>query len=330
MNKREMAELLAEVQESLDRAKPKDLASASEMARKWGLTTRRVRVLCQEHKVFRATRDADGNWRIPRNADRPVDSRAYRYRKVPSHFQNGIRHVDTVVREERARPPEFTQEDRWRYFLVGSSYHLHRLNRGLLNLGDIRRIVNGATIAEKGMRQQEEVRRHCLALERVADAVRSRRRLSVRLVRELWRTLAGGERVDFADGGESELAVLVHLTLHSRAHPVIRAGNFMTEMYIRRPFSDYNERVGYMVANFILLRCGYPPVIIHRIVFSQVEKLQRQFAEMAEIDRRRECARHVHHPPRLPPPVRSAFLNACIMRAVIVACRHHHLAHLRF
>lgn len=51
-----------------------DYLSTSEAAEKWGLSKRRVIVLCQENRVCGAQR-AGRNWIIPADAEKPADAR---------------------------------------------------------------------------------------------------------------------------------------------------------------------------------------------------------------------------------------------------------------
>ena len=44
--------------------------STQEAATKWGLTTRRVQILCSENRIEKAAKHA-GTWVIPENAPKP-------------------------------------------------------------------------------------------------------------------------------------------------------------------------------------------------------------------------------------------------------------------
>ena len=58
--------------------------TAKEAAEKWGISQRRVAVLCSEGRVAEAT--MLGNmWVIPNNAEKPEDGRALRYEEKPSN-----------------------------------------------------------------------------------------------------------------------------------------------------------------------------------------------------------------------------------------------------
>lgn len=60
-----------------------DFISAREAADKWGISQRRVAVLCSENRIADAT--MIGNmWIIPCNAEKPVDARTLRYVETPS------------------------------------------------------------------------------------------------------------------------------------------------------------------------------------------------------------------------------------------------------
>ncbi|NLE24693.1 MAG: helix-turn-helix domain-containing protein [Clostridiaceae bacterium] len=48
--------------------------TASEAAKKWGITQRRVQVLCSQGRV-KGTFKLGENWAIPENASKPTDKR---------------------------------------------------------------------------------------------------------------------------------------------------------------------------------------------------------------------------------------------------------------
>ncbi len=60
-----------------------EFMSAREAADKWGISQRRVAVLCSEQRIAEAT--MLGNmWVIPNDAEKPEDGRALRYEEKPS------------------------------------------------------------------------------------------------------------------------------------------------------------------------------------------------------------------------------------------------------
>ena len=58
-----------------------EFMSAREAANKWGISQRRVAVLCSEHRIAEAT--MVGNmWIIPTSAEKPIDARSTRYNRT--------------------------------------------------------------------------------------------------------------------------------------------------------------------------------------------------------------------------------------------------------
>lgn len=59
--------------------------STFEVAKKWGISHRRVAILCNENRIPGAQR-AGSRWIIPENAEKPADARikSGKYRKLKS------------------------------------------------------------------------------------------------------------------------------------------------------------------------------------------------------------------------------------------------------
>ncbi len=57
-----------------------DYITAQEAANKWGITRRRVQVLCSQNRIKGAKR-LGNMWAIPNDAEKPVDGRSLRYMK---------------------------------------------------------------------------------------------------------------------------------------------------------------------------------------------------------------------------------------------------------
>ena len=51
-----------------------DYCSISQMAEKWGISTRRIQVLCSENRIPGATK-IGSYWAIPADAEKPKDER---------------------------------------------------------------------------------------------------------------------------------------------------------------------------------------------------------------------------------------------------------------
>ncbi len=304
--------------------------SVEDIARRWNISVRRVRKMCQDRKIFSA-RKVEGVWTIPETADRPPDGRSYRYRRVPEGLENVVRHADVALRDAHGRRSIFTPENRLAFFLVGSAYHLHKLQCSGLKLRDVREVIDGRGVAGKKLSDQLAVFWHVNAIRYVMKAVRRRRRLSVRLVEEFYSMLLCGSpegRVHYRGGldkdvrtSERRLRVLVERMTGSEMHPIVQAGIFINQFVLDSPFESENERVAYLVANFMLMKGGYPPIVIYRALFNAERKYRRRRKELVEEDEEPSDL-GLDFPSRLFPPLNDGrFFTAVVARAVRWSCK---------
>lgn len=61
--------------------------TASEAAKKWNISQRRVQILCSENRIAGIFKLGD-NWAIPENAEKPIDKRLKSNRKGDTHECN--------------------------------------------------------------------------------------------------------------------------------------------------------------------------------------------------------------------------------------------------
>lgn len=271
------------------------LCTTKRIALLWGITPRRVRQFCHEWRVFGQRQLKDGTWRILPWAVRPIDGRAYRYRRVPKHFLLPIQYVDTLRKERN-----WEQFFDWQRFKIGSAHHLHTTHASKLRLVEVQAIIeHGYPLRGLRMKDQLAVLRHCAALKLLRMAVKEKRRLTKTLVRDFYRALVGRKSAELPLEDPYELDLLLIKARMKNVHPVIQAGDFLNEMFLEEPLKKENIRIGYLIANFILMRNGYPPIVLYRIIFSTAVKYWEQ-------DKRNG----------LPPVKRRAFINRCVIRAV--------------
>lgn len=299
--------------------------SASQAAKKWGISVRRVRYLCQHFKVYNARRLPNGEWSIPDWIQKPQDGRHYRYTKIPSNLREMVKRADEVLKRERAKNHSFDPEERWRYFLKGSAHHMHVVNFSLLRKRVIFDLVDGREHPEKPQTYVQAVKNHVLALNYMRSQVKLHRPISLKLVKQFWSILKFGDlkphRTAYYDYTSlRQLKVVIRTARKRNIHPLIRAGDILNEFFLRSPFREHSARTGYIAANFILMCNGYPPVIINRIIFRTVieylDNYENMKAEEAKIS------------PGLPsalyePEIRHAFINTCVIHAIHYSARLH-------
>ena len=73
-----------------------DYISVAQAADKWGVTSKRVQVLCRENRIKGVERVGRA-WLIPKNAQKPVDARIKSGKYIGSSKKNKVQ-KDTSVR----------------------------------------------------------------------------------------------------------------------------------------------------------------------------------------------------------------------------------------
>ena len=240
-----------------------DRQSAAQTAKRWGMTKRRVLQLCREKKVY-AAKLVDGVWTIPTVAVRPPDGRQHRGAHIPKHLANHLRYADAAVRDAREAGLG-NPDDALEYFVRGSASHLHTLKYSSFNFGEVCEILSGRAVEGKPKCNRKDVEYHQLAINFIMAALKERRWLSVRFVEQLHGLLLCGDP-NYREPMKGRKCVkkCVERVRSLKKHPVWLAADFFVRFLALKPYSKQLERTAYMVVNFILMRNGYPPVIIYR------------------------------------------------------------------
>lgn len=267
----------------------------TEMAKIWHVTPRRVRQLCAMGLVMGARQLPNGEWYLIKGLHRPTDRRAYRYRKVPNHLRFKIQRIDNFKKDRKLELVD------WDAFKIRSAFHLHTTGKSGITLRDVAELAEiGEATLSKPKKDQLSVLRHFAALEVVRHAVREKRRLTKALLQDFYRAMVGKKRAMLPVDLPVELEAILSKARMKDAHPVIQAGDFLNEMFLTKPLTEENVRVGYMMANFLLMRAGYPPIVICRIIFPSTIRHWELMAKM-----------------KVTPVKRRAFINACVVNSVI-------------
>ena len=78
--------------------------NVQQAASKWGISDRRVRVLCDENKILGIIRKGR-SYQIPVDAVKPVDGRKNRYNKISQQFVPLFSRIDALKNEFDSRRP---------------------------------------------------------------------------------------------------------------------------------------------------------------------------------------------------------------------------------
>ena len=257
-------------------------ASSEETARRWGISDRRVRFLCENGQVAGAVRNGK-LWKIPLSAAKPRDGRTMRSLGVPQALRAQIAEIDTLKEHLAARRP-LTDGERERLrqaFLVEYTYSSNAIEGNTLTLSETAMVLSGLTIGEKPLKDHLEATGHRDAFCFIEEFVKSGEPVSEAFVRQVHSLVLADKPMD--KGVYRRIPVVITGAVHTppqpylvapmmeawvrdlqatRLHPLVVAAEFHVRFEAIHPFIDGNGRTGRLLANFILMRAGYLPVNI--------------------------------------------------------------------
>lgn len=195
------------------------------------------------------------------------------------------------------RPIDREQEARiMQKFRLDWNYHSNNLEGNSLTYGETKALLLfGITAQGKPLKDHSEIKGHNEAIDWVIEVVNGDRPLTESFIRELHRLLLNelyeeklkkgvkleaykttsnhvitetGETFYFATPEEtpSKMADLMawynEKIADENVNPILLAAEFHHKFIIIHPFEDGNGRTARILMNFILMKFGYPPVII--------------------------------------------------------------------
>ena len=123
--------------------------SVAQIAEQWGISDRRVRILCQQGKIDGVIRKGR-TWLIPADAEKPIDGRTTRYQRNDSPYVELFAEVDALKAELDKRRP-LTQGELQRLrdeFLIEYTYNSNAIEGNTLTLRETDFVLRGLTIDE--------------------------------------------------------------------------------------------------------------------------------------------------------------------------------------
>ena len=246
----------------------------SEAAQKWGLSARRVRILCAEGKVEGVIRK--GNlYMIPENAIKPLDGRRSK--------NNIIFEVDYKKEKlEAQRPLTAGEVERLREeFMIEFTYNSNAIEGNTLTLKETALALEGMTIDQKPLKDHLEAVGHRDAFLYVQDVAQNDTPLSEMVIKNI-HSLVLMNRPD--DKGvyrripvrimgaytepvqpymiEPKMTELISKNegREQSMHIIERIARFHLEFEGIHPFIDGNGRTGRLLMNLDLIRNGFPPI----------------------------------------------------------------------
>ena len=257
-----------------------DRMKVSEAAEKWGISTRRVRILCAENRIEGVVRK--GNlYMIPANAQKPEDGRMSTRGKVP--IGKLLRQIDEKKGELSTRRPLTRGEvERLRdEFLVEYTYNSNAIEGNTLTLKETAMVLEGVTIDQKPLKDHLEAIGHRDAFRYVENLVKDKTALSEYTIRSIHSLVLIDRPED--KGVFRRIPVRIMGAFHEPPQPymvepmindlLIKHGERKASMHLIEaialfhldfegihPFIDGNGRTGRLLMNLELMQNGYPAI----------------------------------------------------------------------
>jgi excisionase family DNA binding protein len=249
--------------------------STKQAAEKWGISDRRIRVLCSEGKIPGAYQEGRG-WKIPQDAVKPADGR---YKSTESLLDM----IDRKKKELDSRRPltEGEVERLGEQFIVEYTYNSNAIEGNTLTLRETDMVLKGLTIDQKPLKDHMEAVGHKEAFEFVGELTKQSVPLSESIIKQIhYLVLADKKddrgvyrRVPVRIMGaqhepvqpyliQSKMEQLIADFAKSTEHIVPKLARFHLEFESIHPFIDGNGRTGRLLVNFELMKAGFPPIDI--------------------------------------------------------------------
>ena len=249
--------------------------TVKQASEKWGISDRRIRVLCSEGKIPGAYREGRV-WKIPVDAKKPADGR---YKSKESLLSQ----IDRKKVELDSRRPltagEFARLNE--EFIVEYTYNSNAIEGNTLTLRETDLVLRGLTIDSKPLKDHMEAVGHKEAFDFVSELVKDNVPISEGIIKQIHYLVLADKREDRGVyrrvpvrimGAQHEpvqpyliepkMEQLLYDFAASTEHIVTKLARFHIEFEGIHPFIDGNGRTGRLLVNLELMKSGFPPIDI--------------------------------------------------------------------
>lgn len=255
-----------------------------EAAEKWGLTDRRVRILCEQERINGVIKKGR-SYLIPADTEKPIDGRKLRGKAVPVQYRSLFTRIDLKKEKHDAcRPLTLGETARLRdEFMIEFTYNSNAIEGNTLTLQETALVLAGITIGQKPLKDHLEAVGHRDAFVYVQQLVSDRVPLEEKIIKEIHSLVLIDRPGD--KGVYRRIPVRIMGAAHEppqpyiipkkieqliedcnkkrgTMHPLERIAWFHLVFEGIHPFIDGNGRTGGLIMNFDLMQNGYPPVNI--------------------------------------------------------------------
>ena len=246
----------------------------SKAAEKWGISARRVRVLCAEGKIDGVIRK--GNlYMIPVNAAKPMDGR-----KGRTGFLLDIQKKRDRLSAMRPLTPGEVERLR-KEFMVEFTYNSNAIEGNTLTLKETAMVLEGMTIDQKPLKDHLEALGHVQSFEYIQTIAETDCALNETIIKNIHSLVLIDRREDRGIYRRIPVKIMGAYTepvqpymiepkmtelieankeREQTIHVIERIARFHLEFDGIHPFIDGNDRTGRLILNLELIRNGFPPI----------------------------------------------------------------------
>lgn len=254
----------------------------SEVAIKWGISARRVRLLCAQGRVAGVVRK--GNlYYMPADAPQPADARTYAKRREWKSYTPLLEQMEEYRKRLSAlRPLTLAETEALReVFLVEHTYNSNAIEGNTLTLQETSLVLQGITIDQKPLKDHLEVVGYKEAFEYVENLAKEQNPLTIGNICDIHYLVLSHRPED--RGRFRRLPVKIAGALIEPVQPYLIESmlqDLLEDMQTQyatlsvpeqvalfhlrfegiHPFIDGNGRTGRLLMNLQLIRSGLPPI----------------------------------------------------------------------
>lgn len=249
--------------------------STKQAAAKWGISDRRVRVLCVNGQIDGAFQKGK-SWFIPDEAQKPSDGRVRSRENLLEQIEHKKNLLDScrpLTEGEVAR----LNED----FMVEYTYNSNAIEGNTLTLRETDMVLRGLTIDQKPLKDHMEAVGHKEAFNYILELVKKGCDLSEPIIKQIHSLVLADKPQDRGVyrkvpvrilGASSEpvqpymiepmMCNLVTEFTEDNRNIIEKLADFHIHFETIHPFIDGNGRTGRLLVNLELMKAGYPPIDI--------------------------------------------------------------------
>ena len=249
--------------------------TVKQASEKWGISDRRVRILCAEGKIPGAYQEGRA-WKIPIDAIKPADGRYKTKESLLSQIDRKKRELDGKRPLTEGELTRLNEE-----FTVEYTYNSNAIEGNTLTLRETDLVLRGLTIDKKPLKDHMEAVGHKEAFDFVTELVKEKCEINERVIKQIHYLVLADKKDDRGVyrrlpvrimGAAHEpvqpylivpkMEELLRNYLASEEHIVTKLARFHIEFEGIHPFIDGNGRTGRLLVNLELMKAGYPPIDI--------------------------------------------------------------------